>query len=283
MQFYRATSILFPRSLRERLFALCCITTTLPLLCYMGWGFATGRFAWAEFLILTLATVAGLVGALTGIAALLDPIQTRRDGERAKAPALSEIRDIITKLYVRARHAAVSGRARIDGRDIDAHEDALTGIANRRGFLAQLDALPPAKRRGCLAIIDIDHFSQLSGLLGFEEGDRILRDFATRLSSQTRRIDVIGRWGGEEFAVFYQDCIEDEASWSLARIAERMRDDPIGVVEGSTISFSAGLCSWRGGPVEAAISRADEALHQARRLGRNQVQRATGSTPRPTI
>ena len=68
--------------------------------------------------------------------------------------------------------------------------------------------------------------------------------------------------------------IEDEASWSLARIAERMRREPVGMVNGRPITFSVGLCAWRGGPVMAAIANADEALYRAKNSGRDQIQRA---------
>ena len=74
MQFYLATSFIFPRSLRLRLFAVCFVATHLPLLCYIGWGAATGRLALAEVVMLTLATVAGTGLALYGIGALLSPI-----------------------------------------------------------------------------------------------------------------------------------------------------------------------------------------------------------------
>ncbi|KKW92341.1 GGDEF domain-containing protein [Sphingobium chungbukense] len=282
MQFYRATSFLFPHSLRRRLFALCLVTTHMPLLGYIGWGLATGRIAWAECIILILATMAGAAGALIGIGALLDPIHALVDArdegdaprpERGGTPTLPTVGDIIARLFAGMSRAAHPARE-IDERNIAAQEDPLTGIANRRGFLAQLDTLPHARRRGCIAIIDIDHFKQVNDQLGHDGGDHVLGDFAARLSSQTRRIDLIGRWGGEEFAIFYQDAIEDEASWSLARMADRMRQEPVGRVNGQPISFSAGLCAWRGGPVTAAIAQAEEALHRAKRSGRDQIRRA---------
>lgn len=282
MQFYLATSFIFPRTLRLRLLTLCLATTHLPLLGYILWGTATGRIAWAEFIILTLATMAGAAAALIGIGALLDPLHGQVNAlnpveqpERERlAPRLREMSDIFTRLFHHVRGPAATTREQIDALNIAANEDALTGIPNRRGFLAQLDALPLAGRKGCIAIIDLDHFTQVNEMLGHEEGDRVLVDFATRLSSQTRRVDIIARWAGQAFAIFYQDAIEEEASWSLARIAERMRREPVGTVSGQPITFSVGLCAWRGGPVMTAIGKADEALYRAKNSGRDQIQRA---------
>lgn len=276
MHFYLATSFIFPRSLRLRLFTLCFIATHLPLLAYLGWGFASGRIALAEFVLLTLATVVGTGIALLGIGALLNPIHAlaqtlHRDGE---APALPEVGDVIHTLYAGVQRAASVTRERIDDLHQAAHEDPLTGIANRRGFLAHIDALPDDRRRGCIAIIDIDYFKRVNDLLGHEEGDRVLASFATRLSALVRRVDMVARWGGEEFAIFFQDCIEDEASWSLARIASRMRSEPIGRVQDRPISFSAGVVRWTGGDLDAALRRADDALYEAKQSGRDRVCRA---------
>lgn len=279
MQFYLATSFIFPRSLRLRLFTLCFISTHLPLLAYIGWGLASGRIALAEFILLTLTTVGGTALALYGIGALLSPIHTLADTLQkpqadAEVPALPEVGDVIRTLYAGVHRAAATTRAQMDDLQMAAHEDALTGIANRRGFLAQLDAIAPERRKGCVAIIDIDHFKQVNDHLGHDAGDRILRDFAARLSAQMRRVDLVARWGGEEFAVFFQDCIEDEASWSLARLADRMRTNPIGEVAGRAVTFSAGICRWTGGPIDEPLRCADEALYDAKRSGRDQLRRA---------
>lgn len=291
MQFYLASSSPFPPALRRRLFGLCFAATHLPLLTYIGWGMITGRMAWAEFVILALASMAGMTAALLGIGALLEAIHAANGArhqpdrnvpaaQRTQSSGLPNLGDIIAQLYVAFRRAVILARARMAELDIGAHEDPLTGIANRPGFLAQLDALPSARRRGCIAIVDIDHFSQVNDLLGHEEGDRVLSEFAARLSSQIRRVDIIARWGGEEFAIFYQDSIEDEASWSLARIAERMRKEPIDGSGGQPVTFSAGISRWQGGPVDAAIEKAADALHRAKQSGRDQVQRA-GRTATP--
>lgn len=277
MHFYLATSFIFPRSLRLRLFTLCFFTTHLPLLGYIGWGLTTGRIAMAEFLALTLATLIGTGIALVGIGALLNPIHALADAlhrQDEPAPLLPEVGDVIRTLYAGVHNAAHATRAQMDDLHLAAHEDPLTGIANRRGFLKRIDALPPSARRGCIAILDLDHFKQVNDLSGHDEGDRLLCAFAARLSAQLRRIDMVARWGGEEFLVFLPDCIEDEASWSLARIASLMRSDPVGELEGRPISFSAGVARWFGDDIDRTIDAADKALYDAKHAGRDRICRA---------
>nr|WP_256869344.1 GGDEF domain-containing protein [Sphingobium lactosutens] len=263
--------------MRLRLFALCFIATHMPLLGYLLWGLSTGRIALAEFVLLTLATVIGTAIALLGIGAMLSPIQTLAEtlhkGEVAPG-TLPEMGDVIQTLYAGVQRTASATQARIDDLHNAAHEDMLTGVANRRGFLTQINQLPIDRRKGCVALIDIDYFKRVNDQMGHDEGDRVLRAFAARLSAQLRRMDIVARWGGEEFAIFFQDCIEDEVSWSLARVASRMRSDPIGLVAGRPISFSAGICRWKGDELEDALRRADAALYEAKQAGRDRICRA---------
>ena len=277
MQFYLATSFIFPRSLRLRIFTLCFIATHMPLIAYCAWGLATGRIALAEFVLLTVMTVAGTGLALFGIGALLNPIHALADTLHQGSndnPALPEIGDVIHTLYTGVHRAAATTRAQIDDLHVAAHEDPLTGLANRRGFMAQVEGLPGERRRGCIAIIDIDHFKQVNDQLGHDEGDRVLAAFADRLSAQMRRMDIVARWGGEEFLLFFQDAIEDEACWSLSRIASQMRDAAIGRINGRPISFSAGVARWSGDDMHRVIEAADSALYEAKGAGRDRICRA---------
>lgn len=282
MQFYLVTSFLFPQSLRLRLFLLCLAAMHLPLAIWLGWNVATGRVSTAESLAVGSMAAAGALLALIGIGALLQPIDTLAQTLHSEAPpsappSLPEVGDVIRSLYAGVHRAAVATQARIADLDSAAHEDMLTGVPNRRGFLSALEALPQTARHGCLAIIDLDHFKSVNDRLGHAEGDRVLAEFGARLSAQLRRADMVARWGGEEFAIFLPDCIPDEASWSLARIAERIRRDPIALVDGRPVTFSAGIAPWHGGSLDGALRAADEALYAAKRGGRNQLRRA----PRP--
>ena len=226
MKFYLATSFIFPRSFRLRLFAICFTATHLPLVSFLIWGLATGRLALPELILLTGATAAGTLLALAGISGLLQPIHR-------VAQALSAIekggtvepfpvrRDVVGQLFASVDRAAQASRARISQLDIAAHEDMLTGIANRRGFLAHIERLTPQHRRGCLALIDLDHFKKLNDRYGHDVGDMVLRDFAARLAAGVRRTDYVARWGGEEFAIFFQDALETQA----VDVLERLRSE----------------------------------------------------------
>jgi diguanylate cyclase (GGDEF)-like protein len=286
MRFYLATSFIFPRSLRLRLFALCFVATHLPLIAYISWGFASGRIALAECVALTLATIVGTAIALLGIGALLTPIHTLAqtlNGEETEPAPLSEVGDVIQALYAGVHRAANATRTRIDDLDVAAHEDPLTGIANRRGFMSRIEMLPDAQRSGCIALLDIDFFKQVNDNLGHDEGDRVLAAFADRLSRQTRRVDLVARWGGEEFILFFDGATEDEACWALARIADQMRNDPVGRVHSRAISFSAGVSRWHRDSIEEVITAADAALYEAKAAGRDRVCRAARllATARP--
>lgn len=280
MQFYLATSFIFPRSLRLRIFALCFLATHLPLIGYCAWGLATGRIALVEFALLALATVVGTAIALFGIGALLDPIHVlaralnAADEETPSLPEVGEVGDVIQSLYAGVHRAATATRSQMEDLSIAALEDPLTGIANRRGFLEQVAALSPERSHGCLAILDIDFFKQVNDRLGHDQGDRVLCAFADRLSAQIRRVDLVARWGGEEFAILFRESTEEEADWTLSRIAAQMRETPIGEVDGRTITFSAGVSRWRGEDVEETLQLADQALYDAKRGGRDRICRS---------
>ncbi|NKJ01413.1 GGDEF domain-containing protein [Novosphingobium sp. SG707] len=287
MNFYLATSFIFPRSLRMRIFFLCFAATHVPLLAYTVWGLATGRIAAVAFWLLLTATAAGTVLALLGIGALLAPIEKLadalgdQDGEEEGEGGhdMSRAQDLIQKLYNGVHRARRSTDKTMRELDLVAHEDMLTGILNRRGFMKKINSLPASQRHGCFAILDIDYFKQVNDEMGHDEGDRVLRALAGRLSEQTRRADIVARWGGEEFVVFFNGVIETEACWALERIAWRMQGDPIGRIKGRPITFSGGVCRWVEGDLTGSLIHADEALYEAKRNGRDQVCTAVALTP----
>ena len=154
--------------------------------------------------------------------------------------------------------------------------DSLTGLYNRRymeSHLASLLAQVRADRPLSLMIIDIDHFKPINDTHGHAVGDEVLREFAGRIGRSVRGIDLAARFGGEEFVVIMPDTNLSSA----AGVAERLRlaiaeeafpisSQPAGI----QVTASIGVAG-PGGGAAAMLKRADEALYEAKRSGRNRV------------
>ena len=154
--------------------------------------------------------------------------------------------------------------------------DALTGVANRRSFIEQAEReLERARRHSlplALVMMDIDHFKRINDSLGHAGGDAAIRQVVQACAQLVRRLDVIGRLGGEEFALLLPQT-ELAAAQQLverlrAQIATLMPDQ-----EGGALTASFGITALRAGDcqVDELLLRADEALYAAKNRGRNCV------------
>jgi diguanylate cyclase (GGDEF)-like protein len=159
-----------------------------------------------------------------------------------------------------------------------ADSDALTGVLNRGAIMRAVDrawAAAAQSRRSVGAImIDIDHFKAINDGFGHAAGDAVLREFTRRLATVLRRVDCLGRYGGEEFLVVVDNPTPD----SLRAAAERMRQaviaSPFSVAgEARTISasFGAAISAGRDVPARQLVAEADRALYAAKEAGRNRV------------
>jgi two-component system cell cycle response regulator len=158
--------------------------------------------------------------------------------------------------------------------------DQLTGLHNRRYMAGQLEALVKRATLGgdqvSMLLLDIDHFKKINDGFGHDVGDEVLREFAVRLASNVRAIDLPCRYGGEEFVVVMPDTSLQDAE----RIAERIRlhvaGSPFRVMGGQellsvTISIGVAATLGAGDRPEALLKRADEGLYEAKASGRNRV------------
>ncbi|MFG1992891.1 diguanylate cyclase [Actinoplanes sp. NPDC048988] len=153
--------------------------------------------------------------------------------------------------------------------------DELTGQHNRRHFYALAGALVDVASRGdrplAAAMIDIDKFKNVNDTYGHGVGDEVIRTVAARVRESIRVSDVLGRYGGEEFAVVLPDHADAPG------LAERMRravaDTPVPTSAGALpVTISVGLTQLAAGEsLDQLLARADHALYRAKDTGRNRV------------
>jgi len=160
--------------------------------------------------------------------------------------------------------------------------DPLTGIANRRAFLEEIMVLAKrqeSERRSVAVLLaDLDHFKSINDRFGHAVGDRVLQVFAQAASTKLCPSDLIGRLGGEEFAIVLYDAGCDKG---LA-IGERIRlafEDAAAEVDGrpvgGTVSMGMVIAEANLFDIPALLAQADEALYCAKERGRNRVELAS--------
>lgn len=155
--------------------------------------------------------------------------------------------------------------------------DQLTQVANRRGLLKQFETASALAARQtaplCVGILDLDNFKKLNDTLGHQTGDEALKFLARRVGDGLRPTDTLARYGGEEFVVLLPDTPAEEGQKVLTRV-QRLLSAELFMHENKQtfVTFSAGVTVYRlGEPLEAALQRADEALYEAKRSGKNRT------------
>jgi diguanylate cyclase (GGDEF)-like protein len=156
-----------------------------------------------------------------------------------------------------------------------ARTDDLTGLLNRRAWEEQLPReMARARRQSdplCVAMLDLDFFKNYNDERGHQAGDRLLKQSAAAWVNELRASDTLARYGGEEFTVALPGCTLVNAK----DIVERLRAAMPG---GQTVS--AGVACWNGREsAEELVGRADAALYEAKRSGRDRLVTAGGTPP----
>lgn len=160
-----------------------------------------------------------------------------------------------------------------------ASTDALTQLLNRRAFMESLQReMARSSRNGrplTLAILDIDHFKKINDRCGHPVGDTVLVFLAQFLKLSLRTVDLVGRIGGEEFAIALVETDADGARQVIDRLFSHLRAlSPEGESEDNlSVSISLGATTvLPGDTLDGAILRADEALYAAKEAGRDQYR-----------
>ena len=167
-------------------------------------------------------------------------------------------------------------------REREADTDSLTGTLSRKAWWMVADkALARAARSGrpmSLLMLDIDRFKQINDTHGHLLGDIVLQHFGAVARATLRTEDVIGRIGGEEFAVLFPDTAARSAAQAAQRLLETVRATPCASGKHTIrYSFSGGLAQWDGKETVLALTqRADRALYTAKHDGRDRVVACAG-------
>ena len=237
---------------------------------------SVGRYADVIERADTLESLAGAVREMVEesrtVQGLVDQTQRRLHDEHARATDLSQ------------RVCELEGELRRLSDEVST--DQLTQIANRRGLLQAFDIECSRLQRSAvddptgtvtpglaIGLLDIDNFKRLNDDLGHAAGDEALKALAAMVSKTLRPTDVVARYGGEEFVVLMPDTPVDEGQQILTRL-QRALTGGLFMHESKQVfvTFSAGVTALRVGErIEEALERADVALYQAKRAGKNRT------------
>ena len=161
--------------------------------------------------------------------------------------------------------------------DLLSRRDELTGLANRRDIIEQLDGeLSRFERNNrifSILVADIDYFKDVNDTHGHECGDLVLQEIARVLRSNTQKRDCVSRWGGEEFLILLPETTGQQAVGTAERL--RLAVENLMVICNSSVvsvTVSIGVAEFQSGmSLNDLINRADDLLYQAKASGRNRV------------
>jgi diguanylate cyclase (GGDEF)-like protein len=156
-----------------------------------------------------------------------------------------------------------------------AETDHLTGLANRAAFLAAAEHLQ-SQQPGRILVIDLDHFKAINDTHGHAVGDRVLCGIAQTLLRCARIDDLVGRIGGEEFAIFLPGADDKAAAARAEGIRTGIEQVMVFDVDGCPIPITAsiGISGQHSTSLPDAVQAADMAMYRAKRAGRNRVRMA---------
>ena len=155
--------------------------------------------------------------------------------------------------------------------------DALSGVLNRQTFVSRFQRLLPQTRRGLLLLIDADNFKSINDHHGHATGDKCIAAIGHRLNWHLREVDLVGRVGGEEFAVFLPDVTVEHGRTVAERLGQPVSYSDAAQGDHLTVTLSIGAV-WTEPGIDAdtQLALADDALYHAKTTGRARLVFSNG-------
>jgi diguanylate cyclase (GGDEF)-like protein len=155
--------------------------------------------------------------------------------------------------------------------------DPLTGVLNRRHFFSlakqEFDRSQRYGHQISIILIDVDHFKQVNDTFGHVAGDQLLQSVARRFSKNLRQMDIIGRYGGDEFVILLPETDQEQACQAAQRFHQIVTQKTVDTAKGAIpLKISMGVaCRNNSEDIENLLIKTDQALYAAKEAGRNRV------------
>ncbi len=234
---------------------------------------------WAIMILIVIALTIGFGWFITALPRVQASLEEQRRLNAQEANLRTQLQESYEQQLVLLEEVNILYREHAEA----AVTDAITGLPNHRAVMSKIDDMVGECRRTqqpcAILFTDLDHFKRVNDTWGHRAGDAILREVGRRFRTTLRTQDLVGRYGGEEFAILLAETDIEEASQIAERLRVAINAEPCLWQEDGqaplpipvTTSIGVAVYSLHGTTRELLITSADQAMYRAKKTGRNRV------------
>ena len=257
----------------------CFLVSIVPIIIYFGCHLLQGKKRWTIVCILAVNFLIFIILHL--IYAGNDPVYELSYSSKLTVLIYSSFVMVFSMIFYNMMYIYASeleyGNLERTNRQLssDAHEDALTSLLNRRGFLPMVESLMQDERKShfCIAFCDLDDFKRVNDTYGHDAGDEVLKHMTKLIVKDLNDCDIC-RWGGEEIVILMRNCDLATARERMERIRKRIESNPtVFYSHKISVTITIGLEENQGAftNAEEIIKAADERMYYGKQHGKNVV------------
>ena len=250
----------------------------IPIIIYFGSNLFKGKQRWGVVVMLVLNFAAFMIIYFSFY--YQDPVYTVSSTMELILVIFSAFAMVFATIFYNAMYIYTSENKvtnlelKNQQLSLDAHEDALTSLLNRRGFLPLIKSLMEGKNsKFCVAFCDLDDFKRVNDSYGHEAGDEVLKHTTMMIKQELPGSDIC-RWGGEEFVILLRDCDLAAAKIKVERLRKTIESNPTSFFNKQifvTITIGLEQNNPKYKTPEALIKKADERMYYGKQHGKNML------------